>query len=206
MFRWFTRATRKPMSANCRRARPKLEWLETRDCPSVSVTSLSVAPVSGQIVQVKGTVQDDMSDSCTVNLAGVVNDNVKVAKDGTFELTTTASALGAITAVAKDDVQPDSNGLDTQLVCDPPVVQDFHAVHGLNNQWTLQGEVISETTANLQVTFTGPRPIQGATAQTDDSGGFASSFAVSRRPGFSVTAVATDCWGQQSDPVLWICY
>src|SRR5438445_13425620 len=82
---------------------PRVDHLETRDCPAAPVlTAFSATVLGGHSVQLTGTVQTDHPSGVTVNFSGVASGLAAVEADGSFALTTMASSLGTINAVASD--------------------------------------------------------------------------------------------------------
>jgi hypothetical protein len=79
---------------------------------------------------------------------------------------------------------------------DPPVIQNFVAVHMGTNMWCVEGNVVCSDPAYLQVVFGGL--LDGFRCATDADGNFYYGFWLT--PGHSgyVTAQATDHDGQQS--------
>jgi hypothetical protein len=155
------------------------------------------------MVQVTGTVTDDVPSNCTVNLTGVVQASTAVNPDGTFAVQTNASALGQVTASAVDTV---SNLSSAQFVAvfsvPPPEIQNFGFIHEAGNIWTFTGSVASVPPGNIPVTFGGPGGLANATVNTNPDGTFTITVTLTNPPPiFTVTAVATDAWGQQSSEV-----
>jgi hypothetical protein len=187
-----------------RQVRPQLELLEARDCPAgPQVASMSIVPLSGTLVQVNGTVTDDVSAICTVSLTGVVQATTAVNPDGTFAVQATASALGQVTAVAQDAV---TNSISPQFVAQfdvaPPEIQNFSVQRAQANVWTFTGTVVHAPAGNIPVAFGGPGNLSNAMITTNANGTFTLTIAlINPPPTFTVSAIATDVWGQQSDEV-----
>jgi hypothetical protein len=215
MHRWFLpRMSRVSVSPSARRARPVLEWLEDRYCPTIpgsstaipvcEILNLSAIAGAGHSVQVSGSVVDQNPSACVVNLSGVVNGSVAVQANGAFSTQVTATGLGQVTAVAQDNQQQiSSNQVSTQISAEQPVINNFAVVHNQNNTWTIQGQVADDQSpASVPVLFGGPGNVQNMTVTTDANGNFCVAVSITTTmPSFTITAVATDSWGLQSNMV-----
>jgi hypothetical protein len=215
MHRWFlSRASRVSVSPLARRVRPVLEWLEDRYCPTVpgpgmaspvcEILNLTAVAGAGHTVQVSGSVVDQNPSACVVNLSGVVSGSVSVEANGAFSTQVTATGLGQVTAVAQDNQQQiSSNQVSTQISAEQPVINNFAVFRNQNTTWTIQGQVADDqSAAAVPVLFGGPGNVQNMTVNTDANGNFCFAITINTAmPSFTITAVATDSWGLQSDLV-----
>src|SRR5438552_3048440 len=128
MFRWLKRTCHN--SRTPARLRPRLEPLETRDCPSglsyvlnmdgPTITSFTAQVMTGTNVLLRGTLIDNHPASCEVTFSGVVTGEAEADTSGTFALFTPASALGTITAQAVDGVNLQSNRAQASITSNAP--------------------------------------------------------------------------------------
>jgi hypothetical protein len=207
MHRWFpSLSSPLPVSHLQRRARPVLEWLEDRYCPSSmsEITALSAVAKAGLTVQVSGTLVDQNPSACVVNLSGAVSGSVAVQADGSFSTQLTATGLGQVSAVAQDTQQQITMAqVSTSIEAEQPEIVNFAVVHNQTTTWTIQGQVIdAQSAAAVPVVFGGPGSVQNMTVNTDANGNFSVAVSISTTlPSFTITAIATDSWGLQSDMV-----
>jgi hypothetical protein len=198
MLRWFTRSPRTPQS---RQARPWLEALEARDCPAAPVISqLNIVYGTGRTVTIQGTVQDDHPDTCAIALGGVVSGTAPVAVDGTFSVTTQATGLGTATATVTDDQQLTAEA--TALVeSKAPDITNFRVVQGQGGLWIFSGQVVDESPTTARVQLAGCQAFQNAAVTVNADGTFSVVVNVPAGQNVLATALATDCWGLESDQV-----
>ncbi len=198
MYRWLTRSTRPYRRPQQHQTRPRIEALETRDCPAPVVAQLAVVYGSGRNVTIQGMVRDDNPGTCTVSLDGVVSGTAQVAADGTFSLAAVASGLGNVTATVTDAQQ-----LTAQTTCTvssaPPSVLSFTATHGLGDAWTFSGRIADESVATAAVTLSGCTQLQNASITVNADGTFSVVINIPSSQNVLATALATDCWGLQSN-------
>src|SRR5258708_36836503 len=133
----------------------RLEALESRDCPAVAVSSLSVTQAAGHYVNITGVVQDSAPANDTVTFGGIVNSGVSVVphSDGTFSTQQPASAVGVLSAVAHS-AQTNSPQMTATLTNSQPSLT-LSATWASGTSFVLAGTVTDENAANLTVTFTG---------------------------------------------------
>jgi len=179
----------------------KLEQLEARRCPSPVIASFSATPgYVGKQVELKGTVSDSNLPSVSVSFSGSgVSASTSVDSAGRFDLFTTASSLGNVTAVAT--ASDGSSPTDSAVMVDTgPTISNFTAVEGQNNVWTFTGQVTGvEPTGGLVVTFGGSTLIDGMTAMVQPNGWFTMTVTLPPVVSFMATAQTTDCWGVNSN-------
>jgi hypothetical protein len=172
--------------------------------PVCDILNLSAVAGAGHTVQVSGSVVDQNPSACVVSLSGVVSGSVSVQANGAFSTQVTATGLGQVTAVATDNQQQiSSNQVSTQISAEQPVINNFAVVHNQNNTWTIQGQVADDqSAAAVPVLFGGPGNVQNMTVNTDANGNFCFAISITTTmPSFTITAVATDSWGLQSNLV-----
>lgn len=176
------------------RSRLHLEQLEDRLCPAAPViTQFTAVPLnSGQSVQLSGTVQDENPGAVLLNVNGVVFASTTTDSAGNFSLTTTASALGTVSASAMDAEWLSSNTANANLTSQAPSIT-LGVTYGSGTTVTLSGAVTDEDAAGCTVYFSGK--VTGST--TTNSAGQFSYTAQASGVGL-VEAVATDVWGVAS--------
>jgi hypothetical protein len=190
-----------------RRFRPRLEALETRDCPSggpLSITSFTTAVVTGKVVHLSGQIQDtNPNPTVTLNFTGAASGTTQASANGSFAVDVTADSLGSVMAVATDNLQATSDPAKAAIVCAAPQIQGFTAVHGLGDYWTLSGTIVAQTAGNVLVNFGGLTVLvnQHTTSQSD--GTFTITIDLQGQTG-PATAQAIDCWNQPSNVATWV--
>lgn len=185
------------------RVTPHLECLEARDCPAApTFLSFGVTPLSGNLVTLMGTIQDENPSSVQITFSGVVNGSTTPNPLGGFALMTTADSLGTIFANAMDDeCLTDEDSAD--LTSDVPVIEDFTATDLGSGYYMFQGHVIDEAPVGLGVLLTGLPSFgdDGITAYVDFDSWFSVLHNIGTDTG-TVQAQTWDIWGQASDPVF----
>ncbi len=157
---------------------------------STPTMTLNVTPDSGQSVTVWGQVSDQDPGATLVSFSGVIVGSVATNTDGSFSYTTTASALGTITATASDQWGLTTAQAQTQLSADAPSISFSIAdVEGQNV--TLFGLVVADQPANLGVQISG---VASAGSETDATGEFQTTVQASQLG--AIDASVTDVWGQ----------
>jgi hypothetical protein len=199
MFKWLLPAVsrRRHSRQGIRRAVPRLEALETRDCPTLLITSFAATPTTGCLVQFSGTVVDNQSQTVTVNVMGVVNTAIPVASDGTFTATVQAGSLGGVMANAVDNTQQVSLPVKAVITGDPPQILNLRYSRGTDQCVTFTGTVLDETPGGVTVNFGGLPALQGQQTVTQSDGSFSLTLTVPTNG--QVWAQAVDCWGLESD-------
>jgi hypothetical protein len=182
-----------------RRATPRLEALEARDCPTLTITTFNIVPVAGagRQVEVRGTVQDDLSNQVTIKIGGVALGSASVALDGTFDVQLPAVATGTVTGIAFDDWSQCSATAAVLIDVPPPVVTNFRAVRADAGRWTFSGQVSDLNPNGVTVQLGGLPDLVNQSVQTNSLGQFSLTIALSRTG--QASAQATDCWDMISD-------
>jgi hypothetical protein len=193
----FGLATRNKVRSAPRKARLRLEYLESRDAPAALTFYCSPGTTSRIIVN--GVVsQTSNPGGQTILIWGVVNATVTTNSDGSFALPASPTTYGDIYGEVAGG---SSNIGHTVYEPAPPVITSFTASQdGL--LWDLQGTVsYGWTYSTLTVKFGGDFPgAQGVTVVPDDSGHFARSVNIyGQGSQGTLTAQATDSWGQTSN-------
>jgi hypothetical protein len=160
---------------------------------------LSLSYGSGRWVTLTGKVTDIDPGGQRVNFSGVVNSWVTTNADGTFSLTTQASALGTITAGTTDSWQQSSAPVKVTVACPAPVISNFTASGGPNRVWTFSGQVAARNASELTINFGGIPSLKGETVQVAADGTFTLSVVLQPGEMGMVWAETTDCWGQASN-------
>jgi len=224
----FARArTSRRHSAPPRFARPGLERLETRDCPSglaplhpallpipwgpvqmagPSVTlptlTLAVAMNGMKSVTLHGIVTADNPANLTVTFSGAVTGTTTTNNLGDYSLTINANGLGQVQASTLDADGQVSNTATAIVASPAPVISEFG--WEVQSGWfVFTGRVTCPDAGNMTVTLQGA-PVsfqQGIQVQTKPDGTF--TFLIKMQPNPNeqgmVYASCTDCWGQHSN-------
>jgi hypothetical protein len=199
MFRWLLLAvSRRPQTRQvARRFVPRLEGLETRDCPTLLITSFTATPTAGGLVQVSGSVVDDQSQTVTVNINAATTVAISVPSNGTFTATVQANGVSGITASAADNVQQVSLPVQTPIIGTPPQILNLTYSRGTDQCVTFTGTVLDEVPGGVIVTFGGLPALQGQQTVTQPDGSFSLTLDVPTNG--QMWAQATDSLGLQSD-------
>jgi hypothetical protein len=176
-----------------------LEALETRDCPSPTITSFSATPLNDgtRNVELKGTVSDMNPTSDFVQFSGVVNGSASVNSNGSFDVIKAASYLGTVSATAMSPFGSSSPAYASISVAGP-VITSFVVIVGPAGTYTFEGHVNAVSPQGNMVSFGGCPGVGGITT-TDANGNFDVTYVLGMVRG-GITAIATDIWGQASAP------
>ena len=109
---------------------------------------------------------------------------------------------------ARDATATDAWGqvsnIATVMVSDTaPVIQNFAVIRGAGNTWTFQGSVVAGYAEGLVVTFGGHSSIAEQTATVGADGTFSVTLTLPPGAYFYASAITTDWWGLDSDPVYY---
>jgi hypothetical protein len=201
MFPFFRFQIQKPSrrEPNCAgRRRFRLESLELRNCPSAIGVGFEALTDAYPNVEVTGAVYGAGS-GCQVTLTGEVNANVSVTQSGQFSYSGPASGLGTITATVTD-AAGDTGQASVSIMHTRPQVMGLSIVPtGQGKQVDILGSVSADVVSGLGVTFTGTAGLQQTSTSTDANGHF--NLVTTAANLGSVTAVVTDQWSMQSNPL-----
>jgi len=153
---------------------------------------MSAAPInSGKQIQVQGTVQDENPSGVTITLSGVASGSITPSSNGQFSYVTTASGLGTVNAVARDQESLNSNTASAQITSTSP---GMTLILNKNSQGTtVSGVVTDEAPGGLTVTFGGA--MWGSTVTNGDG-----SFSYSGMAGSgAITGAVSDAWGNATN-------
>lgn len=193
-------------SSTARQARPVLERLEERDCPSTvpvnpNVTfNLTYGP--NQTVTVYGQLTGAPNNANqSILLMGTLNGQGTTDANGDYSITLKAMMLGGFTVSANN---PQTNQMEAQaqgnLTDKGPVITNFKGVED-GNEEIFTGKVTDNwDPAGWVVHFGGDQRMQGLTATVQDDGTF--ELVLTMPPGadsFVANAQLTDCWGTKSN-------
>jgi hypothetical protein len=152
-------------------------------------------------VELKGSVSDTDPGSLVVTFSGSgVSTSVTLSSSGNFDLFTTATSLGSVTATAVNQSTNKSSAVSSPITDQAPVISNFTASQLGGGYWTFQGQVTDDqSVAGLVVTLGGLPSLNGVTATVNSQGWF--SVTVKLKPGESGTATAqtADLWGMPSN-------
>jgi hypothetical protein len=175
------------------------ETCDIQDQPP-QITSLSIiATGQGKQVDVSGTVSSQTSESLSVNLsgsAGLAVSSTTTDDYGNFNLVTTATSLGDISAVATDIWGVASSPMSATLMVQAPQISNLNAINLGNGEWEIQGSIMGPDVADDSVQLSGVAPGSGS---PDGSGSFSIIVQAGSYPTGTEYAVATDIWGQTSN-------
>lgn len=185
------RPSRPRVSALPRRRALTLEQLETRDCPSMT---LSVTPEGGDMVLLTGQVSTSTVPSATVSFGGPVSGSVATDAQGDFSYTAPAASLGTVTAKAVDDTGATVGSAKAPLMVAVPTV-NVSVAWGAEHQIVVSGHVTAADPQNCTVCLGG---VVNVTATPDAQGNF--SIPLNATALGTITAQAVDLWTQSSLP------
>ena len=138
--------------------RRRFESLDRRLCLSGApmIDMFQAVVGTGQMVNISGHVMDQNPSGIQVALSGPVSANVSTNSSGFFSYSGAASSLGAESAVATDSQNQSSSSVQTQIVDNPPVVQNLMVMETGNGQYvTVSGQVQSASPGGLTVSLSG---------------------------------------------------
>jgi hypothetical protein len=167
--------------------------------PPPQITALQVSATGqGKQVDISGSVQAMSPGGLTVTLAGSAGVNAGATTDanGSFNLVTTATKLGDVSAFVTDVWGVASQMVTTTLTVQPPQVSGLTAVELGNGCWEFQGSVMGPDAADDSLQLSGVASASGA---ADSSGSFSVIVQAGSTPFGTEYVVATDAWGQTSN-------
>jgi hypothetical protein len=165
--------------------------------PTITV---SVAVVSRKTVTLTGSVTAGLDKAgLTISFSGQVTGSATTDANGNYSFTTTATALGNVTAVTKDSWGVSSNTAPATIACPPPKITQFWASEGQCQMWTFAGTVQDQSPACMKVTLSGLTSVQGKTATVQSDGSFSVTLPLKVGEDGTVYAQTTDWWGQVSN-------
>lgn len=172
---------------------------EIADSPPLINSLTVVATGQGKQVEVSGSVTAPSPGGLAVTFSGSAGlDDTGATTDayGDFDLVTTATSLGDVSAVVKDVWGVNSAPMTTTLTVQPPQIVGLTAVDIGNGYWEMQGTVNGPDAADDSVALSG---MASASASPDSTGSFSVIvYFGSEYPNGTEYAVATDVWGQSS--------
>jgi hypothetical protein len=197
-----TTGIREKLSAPPKSVRLHLERLETRYCPSPTFSMFKAQATSTYPqVELSGSVSDTDPGTLVVTFSGSgVSASVTLASSGNFDIFTTASSLGNVTATAVNQSTNKSSAVSSPIIDQAPVISNFQASQSSGNYWTFTGQVSDDqSVTGLVVTLGGLPSLKGVTATVNSNGWF--SITIKLQPGEDGTATAqtTDWWGKVSN-------
>jgi hypothetical protein len=184
-----------------------LEQLETRDCPAPVISSFYAAAASGSghTVNLTGAVSDSYPGTLVVTFSGCgISTSVSLPSSGTFNVSSTASSLGTVTAVAQNTgTQISGNPAYANITDAAPVISNFTASHFAGSMCTFSGQVTDDqSVAGLTVTLGGIPSLKGVTVTTNSQGWFTYTCQLQAGESGTATAQTQDIWGLLSN-VAW---
>lgn len=158
----------------------------------------------GKQVEVTGSISAGDVSGPTVTFAGSIglaDSSTTTDSNGNFDLITTATSLGDLTATVTD-VWGTQTQSSTSLMVPPPSLSQFTGVNEGNGIWCFSGTVSGPDLGDDTVQFSGVAA--GATTVNAD-GTFSEELLLNgQSPSGEEYAVATDIWGQQSSQVVYM--
>jgi hypothetical protein len=181
--------------------RPRLEFLEGRDCPAApTITAFAVTPLSDHMVLLTGAILDESPGTATVNFSGVVNGYAPVNDSGAFSVTLEASDLGNIYAQALDNENLNSEQEQAALTNAKPVIMNFEAEsQGAGNVYLFKGRVVDEHPSGLTVTLNGLPSLNNVQVTVGEDGWFYHIVTLGAGEEGTATAITIDWWNVESD-------
>lgn len=171
--------------------------------PQVSGLSIQ-ATGHGKQVSVAGSVCALSPGGLTVNFGGSVGlamSSATTDANGNFNLLTTATSLGNLTAIVTDVWGVQSATRGATLTVQPPQLSRLNAIDVGNGEWEFFATVTGPDVTEDTVTLSGLGP---ATATPKADGSFSAVVYIDNNPHGSEYAVATDVWGQSSNRVTYM--
>src|SRR5260370_34784946 len=107
---------------------------------------------TGKWVDLHGVISDPNPTTVVVSFTGVASGSVNPNSSGYFDLQTTASALGTVTATGTDQSGSTASTSATASATAPSLTMSL--AYGPNKQVTLSGQVSDAQPGGLVVTFT----------------------------------------------------
>jgi hypothetical protein len=183
-----------------------LEQLESRYCPAPVITNFQAHAepmVNTKQVELTGSVSDNAAGPFTVTFSGS-GVSITTTASGTFDVITSATSLGTVTAVAtNNNTQVSGSPVDASIQDGTPSIVNFTASHVMGNMWTFSGQVIDDqSVGGLVVTLGGLPSLQGVTVTTNSQGWFSYTCQLGAGESGTATAQTQDIWGVLSN-VAW---
>ncbi len=182
--------------------RLEIERLETRYCPSPVISNfLARGAIANYQVELMGTVKDSDPGSILVTFSGPgLSTSITLSGSASFDVFTTATALGTVNAVAINQQTSQTGSASTTITDRAPSITNFTASQSGGGYWIFQGQVTDDqTVAGLVVTLGGLPSLQGVTATVNSNGWFSVTVRLKTGESGTATAQTTDCWGLASN-------
>ncbi len=196
MFGLLTRARRCPTPA-VRSFRPRLERLETRFCPTTSLSlSMNYACTSQNNVNFTGHLSGapvEAGQTITIS-GGGVNTTATTDANGNYSVTVPVTQLGNVSAVYMSGLQMASAMVNVNPAA--PDITGFNAIQEPGGYWEFKGTVAgTPDPGGMTITFGGVPTVQGLTTTVAADGSFDVVFQLGGQTGV-VSATTTDWWGR----------
>ena len=153
-----------------------------------------------------------------VVLTGIVSATVSVYADGSYSYTGTASALGQVSATARDTWGLNSAAAAATLTNNAPSISNFTVINRGNGNWEFTGRVTDEFAPGMVVRLSGMHPASGGSL---DEGGppppsndllvtvgadgwFSITANVGNIAGLMISANTTDGWGRAANTAYYV--
>jgi hypothetical protein len=167
--------------------------------PITPYLSMSMTYGDGDSVTLTGTLLDIDKAGQTVVFTGVTSGSVVTDSDGNFSFTTEVDFVGAIDATVTDLWSQTSNTAEVVVQDAAPVIVTFSGVHQGGPLWYFSGTVTADDPSSVTITFGGLNgAVAGRTATVNADGTFSISFILRSNVRGTITAIATDAFGQES--------
>jgi hypothetical protein len=196
--RWFA-SPRKSPKVSRPHARPWVEALEDRFCPSAApMMYFSAAKIGSELV-VSGQVMDEAPDQVQVTLSGAVSTQVQTDSSGHFSFITSSWSGTSVTGQAKDveNLTSTSQTATITTATDASPFLTMDVAYGQQKQITLSGRLVDESPGGRTVTFSGAA---SGSVVTDQYGDYSITLTASSLG--NVYASATDPAGHQSNQAV----
>jgi hypothetical protein len=173
---------------------PSAQTQLTKSAPTVTLlvsnTMQRTVVLTGQVI--------DLDGGLTVTFSGVASGSVVTSSNGSYTLTTTASALGNIQAGVTDLWGQAATPAVAAVTSNAPVISNFTAIQGVAGYWTFSGKVMDESAAGLTVHLSGLSDLnEDVTVQAD--GTFTCTVRLASGDAGTVSAQTSDWWGLASN-------
>jgi hypothetical protein len=204
MFGLFGRSRRAKPQGRPRPVRLRVEELEPRFCPAggsipapapFAIASFNATVLNiGHQVELSGSVSGASDPaSCYVSFGGVCETSASVNAQAQFDIITTATSLGNVTAIGVDNLGDQTQPVTDTLVVAPPMLT-LNLSYGTQKTVTASGVVVAGQANGLAVSISG----QLSGGPTTDANGDYTVTATAAGLG-NVYAQVTDVWGQTSE-------
>jgi hypothetical protein len=175
----------------------QLTYFLTNQAPTVSVTYVEWG--ANKSVTVWGSVNDEQPGGRTVTFSGAASGSVVTDQNGNFQVTMTATQLGALNAAVEDDSGQQFSGTVYNLTNSAPQILSFTARRGTGNTWIFSGTVSDDYSPGTKVILSGLPSLNNVEVTVTEAGTFSYTIELQSGECGEVRAVCKDWWDANSD-------